>query len=91
MKLQPLSNRVVLKPITIEEEKESEIIVPETAEEEKPQQAEVVAVGDGEKVESLGLKKGDKVLFKEYGPSEIELKDEEYLVADWEDILVKIK
>lgn len=89
MKLKPLSDRLVIKPITLEEKGESDIIIPETAEDEKSMQGEVVAIGEGKKVTKLGLKKGDKVLYKEYGPTEIELEDEEYLVADWEDVLAK--
>ncbi len=91
MKLRPLSNRLVIKPITLEEKSESEIIIPETAEEEKSTNGEVVAVGEGKKVAKLGLKKGDKVLYKEYGPTEVELEGEEYLIADWEDVLAKIE
>lgn len=90
MKLEPLSNRLVIKPIVLEKKGESDIIIPETAEEEKSMHGEVVAVGEGKKVSKLGLKKGDKVLYKEYGPSEVELEGEEYLIADWEDILAKL-
>jgi chaperonin GroES len=91
MKLKPLSDRLVVKPIALEEKTESEIIIPETAEEEKSMHGEVVAIGEGKKVGKLGLKKGDKILYKEYGPTEIELEGEEYLIADWEDILAKIE
>jgi len=90
MKLTPLGDRLVIKQVSLEEKKKSEIIIPESAEEEKSQQGEVVAVGKGEKVARLRLKKGDKVLFKEYGPTEVKLADKEYLVADWEDILAKV-
>jgi len=91
MKLKPLSNRLVIKPITLEKKEESEIIIPETADEEKSTNGEVVEVGKGKKIAKLGLKKGDKVLYKEYGPTEVELEGEEYLIADWEDVLAKIE
>ncbi len=90
MKLEPLGNRLIIKPVT-EEKKKGKIIIPETAEEEKSEQGEVKAVGRGRKVSQLGLKIGDRVIFKEYGPAEIELDEEKYLVADYDDILAKIK
>jgi chaperonin GroES len=91
MKLEPLGDRVVIKPITIKEEKQGKIIIPETAEEEKSKQGRVIATGKGKKVSQLGLKVGNRVLFKEYGPTEIKLAEEDYLVADYDDILAKIK
>jgi co-chaperonin GroES (HSP10) len=93
MKLEPLGNRIVIKPVVLKEKdkKESEIIIPETADEEQSQYGEVVAIGEGKKVAKLGLKKGDKVLYKEYGPAEIELEGEEYLVSESDDVLAKIK
>lgn len=91
MKLEPLGNRVVIKPIQAEEKKKGQIIIPESAEEEKSEQGKVVAIGKGRKISQLGLKINDRVLFKEYGPTEIELKEEKFLVADHDDILAVIK
>jgi len=90
MKLQPLGNRLVIKPV-IKEKKAGKIIIPETSEDEKSEQGKIIAIGKGEKVIQLGLKIGDMVLFKEYGPSEIEIKDQKYLVADYDDVLAIIK
>ena len=91
MKLEPLGNRVVIKPIAVEEGKKGKIIIPDTTEEEKSKQGKVIAIGKGRKVSKLGLRVGNRVLFKEYGPTEIELNEEEYLVAEHDDILAKIK
>ena len=71
MKIEPLGDRVVLKKKKEEEKSESGIILPDTAEEKRSQQGEVVAVGSGRKIQKLDLKKGDTVLFKEFGPTEM--------------------
>jgi len=90
MKLQPLGNRVVItKPQ--KEEKNSSIILPGTAEEKRSQEGIIFALGEGRKIKKLGLKKGDKVIYKEFGPTEIELEGKEYLVAEDDDILAIIK
>jgi chaperonin GroES len=91
MKLEPLGNRVVLKKEDSKEKTNSGIILPETAEEKRSQQGLVVALGKGRKLSRLNLKKGNKVLFKEFGPTEIEVDKVEYLVADHDDILAIIK
>lgn len=90
MKLEPLGNRVVLKKDESEGKTASGIILPETAEEKRSQQGIVVALGKGKKLASLNLKRGDKVLFKEFGPTEMEIDKVEYLVADHDDILAII-
>lgn len=92
MKIKPLTDRVVLEPISVEEKTKTGIVLPETAEKEKPEQGKVIAVGPGR----LGLKgqrlpmsvkKGDIVLFTKYGPSEVKINGKEYLIAREEDIL----
>lgn len=96
MKLKPLADRVVLKPIEAAETTKGGIIIPDTAEKEKSEQGEIVAVGPGklndkgERV-ALSVKVGDKVLFKKYGPDEIKIDDQEYLVAEEGDIIAVIE
>jgi len=68
------------------------IVLPDTAEKEKPMQGTILAVGPGKKndkgeVQAMSVKVGDKVLFKKYGPDEIELDGKKYLVGDEDDIL----
>ncbi len=90
MKLQPLGDRVVItKPK--KQGKESSIILPDTAEEKRSQEGIVFAIGEGKKIKKLGLKKGDKVVFKEFGPTEVEIDGKEYLVAEHDDILAVVK
>jgi chaperonin GroES len=91
-KIKPLGGRVLIKPLDLEEETESGLIIPETADKDKPEQGEVVALGtgrvteDGDKVE-FTVKVGDQVLFKKYSPDEVEYEGETYLVVDETDIL----
>ena len=96
MKLQPLGDNVILKPIVEEEKTKGGIILPDTAEKEKPEKAQVVAVGPGKTLSSgdksdMSVSEGDTVLFKKYGPDEIKIDNEEYLVAGIEDILAIVK
>jgi chaperonin GroES len=92
MNIKPLSNHIFLEPVEEEKTTKSGIVLPETAEKEKPIKGRIIAVGPGrlnEKGERipLSVKVGDTVLFKKYGPDEIEIEDKKYLVGDEEDIL----
>ncbi|BAT71988.1 chaperonin GroES [Thermosulfidibacter takaii ABI70S6] len=96
MKIQPLYDRVLVKPYE-EEEKRTKggIIIPDTAK-EKPQRGKVVAVGEGRILENgqrvpLTVKVGDEVIFGKYAGTEIEVDDEKYLVMREEDIYAIIK
>ncbi|MEA3293197.1 MAG: co-chaperone GroES [Patescibacteria group bacterium] len=96
MKIKPLSDHILIEPDKIEEKTESGILLPQTVDKEKPEQGTVIAVGPGRKTSSgkivqLDVKEGDKVLFTKYGPSEIKVKDKEYLIAKEEDILAIIE
>lgn len=92
MKIRPLNDHVVIKPLEAEEITKSGIVLPDTAREEKPEQGEVMAVGPGKLLENgqrapMSVKRGDKVLFTKYAPDEVEIDDEEYLVIEEEKIL----
>lgn len=76
MKVKPLGNRILVKPLTTEEVTASGIILPEIADKEKKTQGEIVAVGNGEDIEKLGLKIGDKVVFGKYSGDEIEVEED---------------
>ncbi len=94
MKIQPLSDRLVLKVVETSEEKtKSGLYVPDTAK-EKPQEGEVVAVGPGalnDKGERIAMQiaVGDKVIFSKYGGMEVKIDGEEYLIMSERDILAK--
>jgi len=95
IKIQPLSDKVLVKPLDAEEVTASGIVLPQTVE-EKPMQGEVIAVGPGKRLESgevapMSVKVGDKVLFTKYSPDEVEVDGEEYLVIEEEKILGIIK
>ncbi|MBI3255806.1 MAG: co-chaperone GroES [Candidatus Andersenbacteria bacterium] len=92
MKIQPLYDKVVIKPLTQEEVTASGLVLPDTATQEKPMEGEVVAVGSGKaldngQVRKMSVKVGDTVLFTKYAPDEVEVDGEEYLVIDEDKIL----
>ncbi|MCM8801189.1 MAG: co-chaperone GroES [Candidatus Omnitrophica bacterium] len=96
MKIQPLADRVVIKPLEAEAKTKGGILLPDTAK-EKPQEGEVIAVGKGKvlddgRVCALEVKVGDRVLYSKYAGNEITTKDgEELLIVREEDILAIIK
>lgn len=96
MKLVPLFDKVVLKPLVAEETTKSGIVLPGQAK-EKPQQAEVIAVGPGGVVDgkevTMQVKVGDRVIFSKYSGTEVELDNEEdkYVIVKQNDILAVIE
>jgi chaperonin GroES len=92
-KLQPLADRIVVRPLKKEEVTKGGIVLPDTAK-EKPQEGEVIAVGpgkltdDGERLE-MEVKKGDKVIYAKYAGTEIKIDDEELLIIRDSDVLAK--
>lgn len=96
MNIQPLGDRVVIKPLEAENKTKGGIVLPDTAK-EKPQEGKVVAVGKGKvlengTVQALEVKVGDKVLYAKYSGNEITTKEgEELLIVREEDILAIIK
>lgn len=95
MKLRPLNDHVIVKPITEDETTKAGIVLPETVDKEKPEKGEVVEAGQGKLLDSgdrapMSLKKGDKVIFKKYSPDEISIGDEEYLVLREDDVLAVV-
>ncbi|MEY4731144.1 MAG: hypothetical protein RL681_90 [Candidatus Parcubacteria bacterium] len=92
MNFKPLSNHIFLEPLAEEKMTKSGIVLPETADKEKPIMGTVLAVGPGKKndkgeLQPMSVKVSDKVLFKKYGPDEIEVDGKKYLVGDEDDIL----
>jgi chaperonin GroES len=96
MNFKPLTNHLFLEPIEEEKTTPSGIVLPETAQKEKPVKAKVIAVGPGKKndkgeLQPMTVKIGDVVLFKKYGPDELELEGKTYLVGDEDDILAIVE
>ena len=93
IKLQPLADRLVVKPTQKEEKTKGGIYLPDTAK-EKPQEGEVIAVGPGRMTDegkriAMDLKVGDKVIYSKYGGSEIKIDDVEMIILRESDILAK--
>ena len=93
VKLEPLGDRLVVKPIQKEEITKSGLVLPDTAK-EKPQEGEVLAVGpgrltdDGERI-PMDVKVGDIVIYAKYGGSEIKIDNEELIILRESDVLAK--
>ena len=93
VKLQPLADRLVVKPIEAEEKTKTGIYLPDTAK-EKPQEGKVIAVGpgrlseDGKRI-AMDVKVGDIVIYAKYGGTEIKIDDEELIILRESDILAK--
>ncbi len=96
MKLKPLGDRVVVKPLEEEERTKGGIVLPDTAK-EKPQHGEVIAVGPGEwddegkKRIALDVKAGDRVLFAKYAGTEVKTDEGDLLILRASDILAIVE
>ena len=88
MKIQPLADRVLIKPAEAEE-KIGGIIIPDTAK-EKPLKGEIIATGNGTKDEEMILKVGDHVLYGKYAGQELEFDGEKYMVMRQSDVIAKL-
>ena len=92
-KLEPLADRLIVKPIEQEEVTKGGIFLPDTAK-EKPQEGEVIAVGpgrmtdDGKRI-AMDVKVGDRVIYAKYGGTEIKIEAEELMILRESDILAK--
>ncbi len=95
IKIQPLGDRIIVKPLEEKEVRKNGIIIPDTVK-EKPMEGEVVAIGKGRitdegKIVPMELKVGDKVLYGKYSGTEVKVEDREYLWMKEEDVLGIIK
>lgn len=91
MKIKPLEDRILLKPLEAKEKTKGGIVLPDTAK-EKPKEGKVISVGPGKTTEEgknipLFVKEGDRILFSSYAGTDIEVEGEEYLILREEDIL----
>ena len=91
VRLRPLGDRVIVKPIEKKDEVRSGLIIPDTAK-EKPQEGEIIAAGKGKigedgKLIPMDVKAGDKILYGKYSGTEVKLDGQEYLIMHQDDIL----
>ena len=96
MHIQPLGDRVVIKPKPKEEKTKGGIYLPDTATKERPMQGTVMAVGPGRHTEEgklipMNVQVEQQVLFAKYAGTELEIDDEEFLILQEKDILGVIK
>ena len=89
LKIQPLSDRVVVTPQAAETKTASGLYIPDSAK-EKPQQGTIAAVGNGKKDHKMTVKVGDTVLYGKYAGTELKLDGKDYLIMREEDILAII-
>ena len=95
MALQPLDDRIVVRPSEGEEKTASGLVIPDTAK-EKPQQGSVLAVGPGRRSDTTGelipmdVKVGDTVVYSKYGGTEITQDGEDLLILTSRDVLAKV-
>jgi len=92
-KIEPLGDRVVIKPTPQEEVSKGGIVLPDTAK-EKPQEGKIIAVGPGRLTEegkriAMDVKKGDKVIYSKYAGTEFKLDGEELIIMREGDLLVR--
>lgn len=95
MNIQPLQDRVLVKPLQQDEVKKGGIIIPDTAK-EKPQEGQVIAAGPGRlsdegKMLSMSVKVGDKILYGKYSGTEVSVDGGEFLIMRESDILAVLK
>ena len=93
VKLEPLADRIVVKPLAREEVTKGGIIIPDTAK-EKPQEGEVMAVGPGRVSDSgkriaMEVAVGDKVVYNKYSGTEFKIDDVEYMILRESDVIAK--
>ena len=91
MSFRPLHDRVLIRPIEVDQKTAGGIIIPDTAK-EKPSQGKVLAVGPGArgedgKIVPLDVKKGDKILFGKWSGSEVRVEGEDLLIMKESDIM----
>ena len=95
MNLKPLSSHILIQPLEEEKTTKSGLVLPENAS-EKPTRGKIIAVGPGKKDEKgqlipIAVKVGDIVLFKKYGPDEIEMDGVKYLIGEEDDVLAIVE
>ena len=94
MKLVPLGDRVVVKPLEAEETTKSGIVLPGQVK-EKPQEAEIVAVGtggivDGKEV-TMEVSVGQKIVYSRYAGTEVKIDGEKFIILRQSEILAVIE
>lgn len=95
IKIQPLADRIIIKPIEREEVTKGGIVLPDTVK-ERPVEGEVLAVGPGKLADDgkrvpMDIKVGDVIIYTKYGGTEIKVDDEELVILNESNVLAKRK
>jgi chaperonin GroES len=96
MKVRPLSDRVLVKPMAKDEITKSGIVIPDTVEKERPERGEIIAAGPGKinkdgSIQAMSVKIGDKIMFKKYGPDEVKIDGQDLLILEESDIIAVLE
>ncbi|MFA4999643.1 MAG: co-chaperone GroES [Parcubacteria group bacterium] len=96
MNIKPLSNHILLEASEEEKVTKSGIVIPDTADKERPTKGKILAVGPGKRDDDgelipVSVKVGDTVLFRKYGPDELEMDGKKYLIGSEDDVLAVIE
>lgn len=91
MNVRPLGPRVLVKPVKEEEITKSGIVLPETIDKDKKAEGEIVAIGNGEKLDQLNLKVGQTIIFGKYSGEEVKIDGQEYKIVSYDDMLAVIE
>lgn len=96
MNIKPLSNHILLEAAEEEKITKSGIVIPDTADKERPTKGKILAVGPGKRDDNgefvpMSVKPGDTVLFRKYGPDELEMDGKKYLIGSEDDVLAVIE
>ena len=94
MNLQPLEDRIVVRPGESEERTASGLVIPDTAK-EKPQEGTILAIGPGKRSDTgdiipMDVKVGDRVMYSKYGGTEITVEGEDLLILSGRDVLAVV-
>jgi chaperonin GroES len=87
MKIRPLGDRVLVEPVKVEKKTKSGIVLPDTAQQKEQARGVIKAIGEGEKIKKLNLKKGLVVMFGKYSGSEIEVDRKEMKILNHDEVL----
>ena len=91
MNIRPLGPRVLVKPIKEEEITKSGIVLPDTIDKDKKAEGEIVAIGNGEKLEQLNLKNGQTIIYGKYAGEEVKIDGQDYKIVSYDDMLAVIE
>lgn len=86
--IKPLGDNVLVEPQEIKKKTEKGIYLPDTGSKETPQEGKVMAIGDSEKIK---VKKNQRVIFREYGGTDVKIGEKKYVILKAEDILAVIE